>query len=146
MRTEFPIHHIDFTLFAGDTELACCDQSMMLLEEFRSHEAALESLRRMVADLAAKLNIADRVTSWSGAIEYLGTDSWCYHCNSFYTWRYFSEPAAAMADLLSWVIENNLTDVIDTEMSTWKLCTCEVCKSLQRTVILYSGEKSCGSY
>jgi len=144
MKTEFPIYAIDFTLYAGDNELAGCEQSMMVLTEL-SHQTALESLRRMIADLTAKLGIADIVTSWSGSMVYLGLDSWCYHYNSFYTWRYFSEPAAAMADLLVWVMENELTDIVDTEMSTWKLCTCEVCESLQRTVILYNGEKSCGS-
>lgn len=144
MKTEFPIYAIDYTLWAGENELAGCEQSMMVLTEI-GHETALESLRRMVNDLTTKLDIADMVTSWSGSITYLGLDSWCYHYNSFYTWRYFSEPAAAMSDLLCWVLENDLIDVVDTEMSTWRLCTCEVCKSLQRTVVLCGDENTCGS-
>jgi len=144
MGGKFPIYHIDFTLYAGENELAGCEQDMMVLEEFVDHDAALLSLYRVVTNLAKELDVTDIVTSWVGSITLARHDSWCCHRHSHYTYRYFSEQAAALADFLCWATENEQLEKIGSEMSEWKVCHCEKCRMLYRTMILHSGESICG--
>jgi len=140
MREKFPIYHIDFTLYAGENELASCEQDMMTVEEFIDHDAALLSLYRIVTSLAKELGVTDTVTSWVGSIALVRHDSWCYHWHSHYTYQYFSSEADALADFLCWAKE---------QPGDWagldcQMCYCETCKSLRRTMILHSGESTCG--
>lgn len=141
MKTEFPIYHIDFTLFAGENELAGCTQDMMVLDEFTSHDAALVSLYRVMNILAEKLDVLDMVTSWSGSITLERYDMWCLHYKSHYTYRRFSSTEDALADFLIWARDHR--DEVETDLEDWHVCLCNNCKRLNRTMILHSGEDGC---
>lgn len=137
-----PVYRIEFTLYAGDNEIAGCEQDMMLIQEYKNHKAAEESLWRVVQSLAENLNIIDMVTGWAGFIILDRYDSWCLHWKSHYTYRRFSSPDAALIDFAEFVLNQNQSDW-PWVSGDWHVCGCDICKKLNRTMILHVGEKEC---
>jgi len=140
---KFPIYHVNFTLYAGENELAGCEQDMMLITEFENHKAAEESLWRIVQSLGENLNVLDMVTSWCGSITLARHDEWCKHWESFYTYRTFPDKFEALAQFLIWGKFNKQYFEPNPMFENWHVCECELCKTLGRTMILLLGEKEC---
>lgn len=136
-----PIYHIDFTLYAGENEIAGCVQDMMILEEFESHDAALVSLCRTAHRLVEMLDVEDGVTGWCGSLTLARYDTWCLHYLSHYTYHHFADPIAALNDFEGY--RRRHPDEVEAAKSDWIVCPCDICKRLNRTIILHSGDPKC---
>lgn len=138
-----PIYRIEFTLYAGDNEIAGCEQEMMLPLEYWNHKAAEESLWRMVQSLAENLDVIDMMTGWAGFIVFDRYDLWCQHWMSHYTYYPFPDKYEALANFIFWAKDHK--DQIEDEPNfvAWHVCECETCRALNRTMILRVGEKEC---
>ena len=138
-----PIYQINFTLYAGDNEIAGCEQEMMLPLEYWNHKAAEESLWRMVQSLAENLDVRDMVTGWAGYIVFDRRDMWCLHWKSHYTYYTFSSPAVALANFIYWAKDHKDQFEGTPDYAGWHVCKCETCEKLGRTMIIHLGEKEC---
>lgn len=138
---KFPIYRIEFTLYTGDNEIAGCEQNMMLIQEYENHKAAEESLWRVVQSLAESLNVIDMVTGWAGFLIYDRHDTWCSHWKSHYTYRRFANPIAALNSFEGY--RRRYPDEVEVDKSKWHVCDCDICKSLNRTMVLHLGEYEC---
>lgn len=138
-----PIYQIEFTLYAGDNVIAGCEQEMMLPLEYWDHKAAEESLWRMVQSLAENLDVIDMVTSWAGFIVFDRYDLWCLHWKSHYTYYPFSDKHVALANFRFWAKDHKDQFEDEPNSADWIVCPCDICKKLNRTMILHSGDPKC---
>jgi hypothetical protein len=138
---EFPIYDIDFTIYSGTEEVAGCEHNMMLMQEFDDHAAAYESLWCLVQNLAEHLTIEDIITGWTGSVVLVGSATWCLHYKSHYTYQLFANPVLALAAFIDYAQEH--PDEVETDLADWRVCGCNICKALNRTMILHSGDEQC---
>lgn len=144
---KFPIYRVEFDIYVasetlgGWEDIKSCRQDVMLLEEFKDHDAARVSLERMVFNLASMLGIESDVTAWDGFMAIDRFDTWCYHYDSHYTYRRFADPIAALNSFEGY--RRRHPDEVKTDKEEWHVCECETCKSLNRTMILHVEKEKC---
>jgi len=142
---KFPIYRVEIDLYFDDEDDPVqCRQDMMLRTKL-SGDDALTSIRRVAQNLAAKLaEPMDRpviLRSWDGFIAFGRWDTWCLHWKSHYTYYRFPTPADALTSFVEY--KKRHPDEIETDLSEWNVCPCEVCEALGRTIILHSGAQAC---
>lgn len=141
---KFPIYHVDFTLFAGNTVVAGCDRALMTIEEYANHEQMKQSLARMVHGLADLLcdDIGVAINSWTGSINFQRNDAWCLHWQSHYAYNRFRNDVDALTDFIRWLERSKRYDEV-TRPENLIVCPCDTCKELNRTMIIHRGDRVC---
>lgn len=142
---KFPIYRVEFDIYTGGDSVdpwAGCRQDMMLLEKFKDHDAACESLEQVVHNLAEMMGVANNVTAWDGFMVFDRMDTWCYHYESHYTYQRFAGEQTALNSFRGYILEHT-NEVFDTNWRDWHVCECDVCKALNRTMILHVEKEKC---
>jgi len=161
MSRAFPIYRVEIDLHlapdcslifertyeeTGEVEVskpnvAQCRQDMMIPVKYPDHLTAQVSLYRMMTQYAEMLGVLDYLQSWDGCIYLDRYDSWCPHWNSHYTYRRFNWNP--MDDFREYYERHPEEFEADVKWEDFHVCGCDVCKSLNRTMILHLGTDKC---
>lgn len=141
---KFPIYRVEFDLHVDGVENPVeCRQDVMLIEPYADHFATRVSLYRMATSLADRLDIHDKIVAWDGCIYLDRMETWCLHYDSHYTYHMFGTEREALMSFIEYCKRRPEEIEAGVMPSDFHVCGCDLCKSLNRTMILHLGKDEC---
>jgi hypothetical protein len=82
------------------------------------------------------------IVAWDGFMVLNRHAEWCYHWDSHYTYQRFETEHEAMVSWLGY-IKDHQDEVQPNTHDLWHMCHCQLCKLLNRTMMLHRGVDEC---
>ena len=92
-------------------------------------------------NLASVLGVENDVTAWDGFMVLDRFDTWCYHYNSHYTYQRFDSDEAALESFKEYINRRPSREMEICHIM--RVCECDICKALNRTMILHVEKEKC---